>query len=606
MRGWNRFSNRTSGPGWSRAMVLVVAGAAAAEPVPTGYGVVDLSVSDRSAGACLATCPAGRTWVVTGDVLTRRATPGSVEVVPGHHLVRYGSIEQAMAALGPGDVLDVMPPRVLRSPGDPSFDLQWTLQNALNPVADVNVVPAWDLGYTGHDVVVGILELAYQVDHPDLAANFVAEASQDSSFTSAHATSVAGIVGMACNGIGGVGVAYDVGLSRLVFGTTSQTAAAFLHRNDLNDIKNNSWGPNDNGRLWPISDIEYDALELGAMTGRGGLGEIYVWAAGNGGLNDRSDYDGYVTTRYVIPVGGIGDFDVRSSFTEPGSANFVVAHTAGNIREVYTTTTTSAWTDGFGGTSAAAPLASGVVALMLDANPNLTWRDVQHILVESARKCDPNNAGWETNGAGRDIHYNYGYGAVDAHAAVLLAEAWTSVANETFLDTEAVMVDQAIPDDGTLEFEVATEAPITIETVEVLFDVSHSYRGELEVVLTSPMGTESILHTQQGDPSNDLDHRFLTRRLWGERAQGTWTVRITDLLPGNAGHLNSVRLVVHGTPQFDCPWDLNEDGALDVDDVLVMVALIQASDPQADFNGDGMVNIFDVFTYLKRFEAGCE
>lgn len=43
-------------------------------------------------------------------------------------------------------------------------------------------------------------------------------------------------------------------------------------------------------------------------------------------------------------------------------------------------------TDSHSGTSAAAPLAAGMIALMLQAQPCLTWRDVQHIIAMAAVK----------------------------------------------------------------------------------------------------------------------------------------------------------------------------------------------------------------------------
>src|SRR5262249_54532457 len=51
----------------------------------------------------------------------------------------------------------------------------------------------------------------------------------------------------------------------------------------------------------------------------------------------------------------------------------------------------------FNGTSASAPIVSGVIALMLEANPDLSWRDVQEILVRSARQNNPTDKSWQTN-----------------------------------------------------------------------------------------------------------------------------------------------------------------------------------------------------------------
>ena len=49
----------------------------------------------------------------------------------------------------------------------------------------------------------------------------------------------------------------------------------------------------------------------------------------------------------------------------------------------------------FAGTSAAAPIVSGVAALVRGANPELTWRDLKLILAATARKNDSGSAGWE-------------------------------------------------------------------------------------------------------------------------------------------------------------------------------------------------------------------
>ena len=85
-------------------------------------------------------------------------------------------------------------------------------------------------------------------------------------------------------------------------------------------------------------------------------------------------------------------------------------------------------------------MVSGVTALMLQANPNLTWRDVQHILVNSARHVDPTDPGWTTNRGGQLIHYNFGFGVVDATAAVNMAKTWTNVGPELSVSTGLVTV----------------------------------------------------------------------------------------------------------------------------------------------------------------------
>ena len=103
-------------------------------------------------------------------------------------------------------------------------------------------------------------------------------------------------------------------------------------------------------------------------------------------------------------------------------------------------------------TSSAAPLVAGAVAVILDANPYLGWRDVQHVLVHSAEKNDPGDSSWIVNGAGRDVSVKYGFGRIDLGAAVTLAQSWPNVAPEVSYETSVMTVNTTIPD-GTGDWD---------------------------------------------------------------------------------------------------------------------------------------------------------
>lgn len=444
--------------------------------------------------------------------------------------------------------LDVERPTSTRLPNDPRFSNQWHLRNTQRPEADANVEDAWNAGYTGNGVVVGVIDGGVQTNHEDLAANYNSTASL-SGGQSSHGTAVAGVIAaVEGNGKGGVGAAYDSQWSKLYYGSSSYTATNFLHRNDINDIKNNSWGPYDDGTIWTISNVEKNALADSVATGRGGLGEIFCWAAGNGGNPDRVDYDPYASSRYTIAVGAIGDRDVRSSYNEKGSSMMVVAHSNGNNRGI-NTTTLNGYTTSFGGTSSASPLGAGVVALMLEANPTLTWRDVQHVLVHSARQCDPSQSNWSQNGAGHDINYNYGFGAVDAGAATALAASWNNVSAEQVYNSGKITYGQQIPDNDSngLQFTINVPDSFTVEHVELILNVDHNTIGDLRIRVTSPSGTKSAFTVPRGDTKNDLtNYVFTSVRSWDEDSAGDWTFFIADERGGATGTLDDYKLKVYG------------------------------------------------------------
>lgn len=558
----------------------------------------------------------------------------ALDFAPGFYLVRTAHVQEAIelasalqGAEGVAEAyIDLERPRTLRTlPTDPSFNQQWHLRNLQNPIASANLPGAWAQGYTGQGVTVGILEGGWQYSHPDLAANYVAAATQVGSPTS-HATACAGIAAaVGNNGLGGVGAAFNAGVSGQLYGSASQTASALNFRNDLNDIKSNSWGPSDNGRLHTISSVEYAAL-ANSINGRGGLGTIIAWAAGNGGTNDRVEYDPWAASRFSLAIGAVGDQDTRAWYNELGSSMLVVTHSSGNNRGTWTTTTGSSYTSNFGGTSSASPLAAGVVALMLEANPGLTWRDVQHVLIESARKVQPSNNQWTTNAAGYDINYNYGFGAIDAEAAVALAAQWVNVGEEVEVLSGWQTYNVQVPDNNQVGVsrEIEIQDNIRIESVELIVNIQTTYVGDLQIDITSPQGTNSILTVGgRNDPQSNMNnYRLTSLRHFGEESAGTWTVRVRDLAAGDIATWQNAQLRIYGTA-IDiaaCAFDLTgpaldgvPDGEVNISDLNYYLGLWMAGDPAADFTGpaldgvpDGLVNTSDLNYFLEGWLTGCD
>jgi subtilisin-like proprotein convertase family protein len=474
-------------------------------------------------------------------------------------------------------------------PNDPLVGQQWHLKNTGQSRgtvgADINVESVWNYpgtGYRGAGLVVGVVDDGLETTHPDLAANVRTDIDRDWNDSTPddpspgsdddHGTSCAGnVAAIGNNNLGVVGSAPEskiVGL-RLIAASTSdaQEAEAMAWRNDLIPIKSNSWGPTDDGRtLEAPGSLTRAALANAAATGRANRGTIILWAGGNGLQdNDNSNSDGYANSIYTIAIGASTNQNAQSYYGEPGANLVVVAPSSGGTLDVttvdrsgsagYNTASGAAgnYATDFGGTSSATPTVAGVVALMLQRNPALGWRDVQEILIRSAAKLRPADSDWITNPAGLHFNHKFGAGLVDAAAAVTAAATWTNLGPQTSaVSTQSNST--TIPDSNstgiTRTFDLGS-SNLRVEHVTLRLNVNHTSRGNLAITLTSPSGVASRLaevHSDTGD--HYANWTFMTVRDWGENSRGTWTLQIADRsTAGNAngGTLTSATLTVFGT-----------------------------------------------------------
>jgi len=391
-----------------------------------------------------------------------------------------------------------------------------------------------------------------------------------------HGTSVAGVAAASGdNGISGVAPEAEwAGLRMGADGTgEEEIARALSHKNDEIDIYNNSWGT---GFFQEFPAAER-ALAEAVNNGRGGLGNIYVFSGGNaqqddlGHAHSNVNYNSLANSRHTIAVAAIDHQGQQALYSEPGAPLLVSAYSSSGREGDRAISTTGLYSDdgngendynhGFGGTSASAPLVSGVIALMLEANSQLTSRDVQHILVETAQKNDPDDDDWSENGAEYHVNHKYGFGAIDAEAAVDLAGDWTSVGEEISVGKQQ-LVDRHIPnydpeDPQSLSSRITIdpEDDMTVEWVEVEFEATHNYIGQLEIVLISPDGTESVLAETHGNglytgDDDSYDWTFTSARHWGESAVGEWKLQVSDKderNPSDDNFWNSWELNIYGT-----------------------------------------------------------
>ena len=441
-----------------------------------------------------------------------------------------------------------------------------------------------------------------------------------------HGTSVAGLIAAAANnGVGGRGVAPEARLRGFNF-LSFQLPSAYLDalgmssekpRSDDVHVFNLSFGSSGRAENLPIDEKE--AFRVGVMDLRDGRGAVYVKAAGNEfddctKLDDdgrpiaprldlsaelgcyAANRDGENNLPYVIVAGGFSANGKRSSYSSAGAALWIVAPAGeyGADRPAMITTDQMGsdrgyvliprglaagtkdnplgdYTSIFNGTSAAAPNASGAVALLLEAKPELTWRDVKYILAKTARQLDADiprvrvafggtpavlQHGWTLNAAGYHFHNWYGFGAIDIDAAVAFAATHTPNSLGVFTESAPVRLATGvvIPDHdgaGLTQTQNITALPPTaaIEALQLRVELTHANPRELGMELTSPAGTRSIINPVFNEGlygvDNPFDWTILSNAFYGESPTGVWTLNVIDVSEGNIGTLDAWSVVFY-------------------------------------------------------------
>ncbi|XP_069786662.1 proprotein convertase subtilisin/kexin type 5b isoform X1 [Narcine bancroftii] len=471
---------------------------------------------------------------------------------------------------------------------DPKWPSMWYIHcndDTHHCQSDMNIVGAWRRGYTGRNVVITILDDGIERNHPDLEQNYDQMASfdvngndwdpmprYDASNENKHGTRCAGeVAAVANNSHCTIGIAYNakIGGVRMLDGdVTDMVEAKSLSLNPQHiDIYSASWGPDDDGKTvdGPAS-LAIRAFENGIQQGRRGLGCIYVWASGNGGRSrDHCSCDGYTNSIYTISISSTAESGKKPWYLEECSSTLATTYSSGESydRKIITTDLRQRCTDSHTGTSASAPMAAGIIALALEANPDLNWRDVQHIIVKTSRSGHLNAPDWKTNGAGYRVSHLYGFGLMDAEAMVEKALHWKTVPAQHICAENPDRQSRTIrPEHAVRAVYKATGCSDNanhyvnyLEHIIVRVTIAHPRRGDLSIYLTSPSGTKSQLlsnrlfdHSMEGFKSWE----FMTTHCWGEKAAGDWVLEIHDS-PSQLrnfktpGKLKEWSLILHGT-----------------------------------------------------------
>lgn len=501
---------------------------------------------------------------------------------------------------------------------DPLLAEQWHLKNTGQKafshcagIADnsINLPETVWAETTGAGINVAVLDTDIDYAHPDLSANLDTLNSVDFSTTNNtgdHATSVAGIIAAEKdNGRGGAGVAPEATLQGFnilnsdnsytnwnkALGKTGEPSARV-------DIFNQSFGY---GKVANIADYDTTIASFyqdGVETLRSGKGALYFKSAGNYyseygacvslstndyGLpcqNANMDVDNNIP--YNIVVAAVNAAGKAASYSSSGSSvlfsapggefgvNYPAIITTDDLDNNTSVNGQTGYTHKFNGTSSAAPMASGVAALILQANPSLGWRDVRHIMLTTADKIDSainpatldlGSGGtvtaeptWQNNGAGHHYHNWYGFGRINAQAAVAAAKNYTgNLPAQQRKSQGPASLEASIPDKSSTGistvFSVLEADKITVESVQVSVNLSHSYLSDLQIQLTSPSGMKSVLMTPLNGMNSSVsgqDIVLLSQAFYGENSLGNWTLQVIDINNGDTGTLHSGSMTIYG------------------------------------------------------------
>ncbi|XP_073960498.1 proprotein convertase subtilisin/kexin type 4-like isoform X1 [Choristoneura fumiferana] len=438
---------------------------------------------------------------------------------------------------------------------DPKWPHMWYLNRGGG--LDMNVIPAWREGITGRGVVVTILDDGLETDHPDLVANYDPMASYDVNShdpdpqprydmidSNRHGTRCAGeVAATANNSLCAVGVAFgaSVGGVRMLDGdVTDAVEARSLSLNPQHvDIYSASWGPDDDGKTVDgPGELATRAFLEGVTKGRNGKGSIFVWASGNGGReHDNCNCDGYTNSIWTLSISSATERGEVPWYSEMCSSTLAATYSSGaqNEKQVMTTDLHHSCTAGHTGTSASAPLAAGICALALQANRDLTWRDMQHIVVRTARPERLSTGGeWRVNGVGRNVSHSFGYGLLNAADMVRLARTWRTVPPQRTCELVAPRPQRAVPPRSsvTLQLDVSACPGVNyLEHVQARITLSAARRGDLKISLTSPAGTEVTLLAPRAHDSSRAGFNlwpFMSVHMWGESPLGVWQLEVSN------------------------------------------------------------------------------
>ena len=631
-----------------------------------GFGINDLKLNDISPGSSRAF-----------KRLRRFAKKLDLELWQEvkHEIGETGAINTATITEGTFDANLNDADTATDVNGDGTPDPLWHLlpSDEANAQYGVNATGAWN-NVSGEGVNVGVFDSFFDLNHVDLNsamptnfdwngdgindgidgnANGIPDVFDGEMFTlpgghidwpvvpgggrrQSHGTSVSGIALGRINGQSAIGVAPEANFMPEAF-LDHQNQWPSSNYFGMADVCNHSWGRTSaiNGLFRTTSPLFQANWQLALN------GAIQVKSAGNSRNGWDNTNNSQLSNRGNIVVGATMANGEVEEYSTPGASVFISAPVNGsNVRwssdngfgtSQFTTTSdvtdeagnntdNRGYADGstntrFNGTSAAAPMVTGAVAMMLEANPSLTLRDVQHILAETSVKnglmdsdgdgsldsINPNaggnaanpgspasaptlelrntlsttistagtipdghNTGWFQNGAGHWVSDSFGFGIVDAGAAANAASTWTNVSDELKATTNTILSNPyTIPEGNLGGLNSLADAgswnvkdTLKVEWVELTLDLNLPEQDEVMLAVQSPAGTRSVLMAPGGNDSTGFngERTLITNQFWGETSDGEWSIEVLDTNnDGDSATISNAYLDIYGTCDKESP-----------------------------------------------------
>jgi len=471
-------------------------------------------------------------------------------------------------------------------PNDPLFPQQFHMIND----GQFYGIPGEDIGisnillyrnYTGKNINIVVHDNGLRIDHNDIIHSInvdilynyrnnsqnVEPIDLENDF---HGTACAGIIASNWNSLCGAGIAPDskIGATLSMFSGSTYPILynSLLFKPDLVDIHSCSYMLNPctldlcyaPAQIIDIKDI----IRSQSVNGKNGRGCVYVFSAGNDGvLMGDPNFQTIGNWKEVICVGSTTNRGQHAFYSSVGCClliNTPSGLTSSDLYEIggnkpLLPTIHSNGIDScfksFSGTSASAPIVSGVISLLYESNIELTPREISIILARTATINDPKHISWVKNAAGVLYSDHYGFGRIHSERALNCAKNWTRIETQKEVSGEYSQETLLNRINGDFTSVMINLSELYVENIELSIKLQCNHYSLLRIILKSPMGSIAIVKqlSNLAEDSNMITRFITVRNFFGENSFGQWEVIFQNCGYINTGVVYNVKISAFGT-----------------------------------------------------------